>query len=207
MACCGLQIHVPWRYRERYVPKGGTNWRLTQKTGQASFPSPPIPTFVQNPPESALLCQRFVSATIMAPQLDAAKHILIKALLEKGFETKLIASVASCSVRAVQRIRLKQFEMPTQGTNRVSRRSCITPAMRNALYNLLIEQPYLYRCEMAGFLYRKFRKRISERSIGRFLRSISWTRTMIHRIAQQRNADLRGKDGISSQHIRKMALC
>jgi hypothetical protein len=127
----------------------------------------------------------------MAPQLDAAKHILIKTLLKKGFDTKLIASVASCSVRAVQRIRLKQFEMPTQGTNRVSRRSCITPPMRNALCDLLIEQPYLYRCEMADFLYRKFRKRISERSIGRFLRSIGWTRTMIHRIAQQRDADLR----------------
>jgi hypothetical protein len=43
----------------------------------------------------------------MAPQLDAAQHILIKALLKEGFETKLIASEASCSVRAVQRIRLK----------------------------------------------------------------------------------------------------
>jgi len=44
---------------------------------------------------------------------------------------------------------------------------------------------------MADFLYRRFRKRISERSIGRILRSISWTRTTIHRIAQQRNANLR----------------
>ncbi len=34
----------------------------------------------------------FVSATIMTPQLDAAQHILIKALLKEGFETKLIAS-------------------------------------------------------------------------------------------------------------------
>jgi hypothetical protein len=30
--------------------------------------------------------------TIMAPQLDAAQHILIKALLKQEFETKLIAS-------------------------------------------------------------------------------------------------------------------
>jgi hypothetical protein len=52
----------------------------------------------------------------MAPQLDAAQHILTKALLKEVFETELIASEASCSVRAVQRIRLKrqQFEMPTQ---------------------------------------------------------------------------------------------
>jgi len=38
---------------------------------------------------------------IMAPQLDAAQHILIKTLLKEGFETKLIASEALCSVRAV----------------------------------------------------------------------------------------------------------
>jgi hypothetical protein len=54
----------------------------------------------------------------MAPQLDAAQHILIKTLLKEGFETKLIASEASCSVRAVQRIR-QQSEMPTPRTNRV----------------------------------------------------------------------------------------
>jgi transposase len=127
----------------------------------------------------------------MAPQLDAAKHILIKTLLKEEFKPKLIASVALCSIRAVQRIRLKQFEMPIQRANRAGRRSCITPAMENALCDLLLEQPYLYRSEMADFLYRKFRKRISERSLGRFLRSIGWTRTMIHRIAQQRSADLR----------------
>jgi hypothetical protein len=48
----------------------------------------------------------------MTPQLDAAKHILIKTLLKEKFKTKLTASIALCSVRAVQRIRLKQFEMP-----------------------------------------------------------------------------------------------
>ncbi|OBT95741.2 hypothetical protein VE01_06435 [Pseudogymnoascus verrucosus] len=127
----------------------------------------------------------------MAPQLDAVKHSLIKILLKEGFKTKLTASVALCSVRAVQRIRLKQFEMPIQRAKRAGRRSCITPAMDKALCDLILEQPYLYRSEMADFLYRKFRKRISERPLGRFLRSIGCTRTMIHRIAQQRNADLR----------------
>jgi hypothetical protein len=94
-------------------------------------------------------------------------------------------------VRAVQRIQRQQIEMPTPRTNRVGRRSCITPPMRKALCDILIEQPYLYRCEMAEFLYRRFRKRISERSIGRTLRSIRWTRKTIHHIAQQRDADLR----------------
>jgi hypothetical protein len=37
----------------------------------------------------------------MTPQLSAAQHIFIKSLLKEGFENKLIASEASCSVRAV----------------------------------------------------------------------------------------------------------
>jgi hypothetical protein len=109
----------------------------------------------------------FVSA-IMAPQPSAAQHILIKSLLEEGFENKPIASEASCRVRAVQRIRLKQFELPTPRTNRVGRRSCVSP-MQKALCEILIEQPYPYRCEMADSLYRRFCKRISDRSIGRIL--------------------------------------
>ena len=81
--------------------------------------------------------------------------------------------------------------MPTPRTNCVGRRSCITSPMQKALRDILIERPYLYRCEMADFFYRRFRKRISERSIGWILRSTRWTRTTIHRIAQQRDADLR----------------
>jgi hypothetical protein len=64
-------------------------------------------------------------------------------------------------------------------------------AILQALCDKLIEQPYLYRCEMADFLYRRFRTRVSERSIGRTLRSIGWTRKTVHRIAQQRDANLR----------------
>jgi len=129
----------------------------------------------------------------MAPPLNDAQHLLIEALLKEGFETKLIASKARCSKRAVQRIRLKrqQSEMPTPRTNHVGRRSCIIPPMQKALCNKLIEQPYLYRYEMADFLYRRFRKRISDRLIGRILRLIGWTRTTIRRIAQQRDTDLR----------------
>ena len=130
-------------------------------------------------------------SAIIAPQLNATQHILIKSLLKQGFENKLIASEASCSVRAVQRIRLKQFEIPTLRTNRVGRRSCITSPMQKVLCDILIEKLYLYRCEIADLLYRRFRKRISDRSIGRILRSIGWTRTTIRRIVQQRDTDLR----------------
>jgi hypothetical protein len=94
-------------------------------------------------------------------------------------------------MRAVQRIRLGHVEISTLRTNHVGRRSYITSPMKKALFDTLTKQPYLYRCEMADFLYRRFRRNISERLAGRILRSTGWTRTTIHRITQQRHADLR----------------
>jgi hypothetical protein len=122
-----------------------------------------------------------VSATTPAPQLDAAQNLLIETLLKGGFETKLIASEASCSVRAVH-LKRQQFEMPTP---RVGPRSCITSPMQQTLCDILTERPYLYRCEMADFLYYRFCKRILERSIGPTLWLTGWMRTTIYRIAQQ----------------------
>jgi hypothetical protein len=115
----------------------------------------------------------FVSSTTMPPQLDAATHVLIESLLKEEFETKLIALEASCSLRTAQRERRKrnQSEMPTPRTNRAGRYSYITSSMQEALLNKLIKKPYLYRCEIADFFYRRFRQRVSERSIGRLLRS------------------------------------
>lgn len=127
----------------------------------------------------------------MAPQLDEARRLLIKTLLKKGFDTKLIASKALCSVRTVQRIRRERDKLPTRRSARRGRRNCITAHMQQALHNKLAERSDMYQCEMADFIYRKFRKQISERSIGRTLRSIGWTRKTIRRIAQQRDADLR----------------
>lgn len=63
--------------------------------------------------------------------------------------------------------------------------------MQEALRNELAERSDMYRCEMADFLYRKFTEQISERSVGRTLGSMGWTRKTIRRIAQQRDADLR----------------
>lgn len=77
----------------------------------------------------------------MAPHLYSARRVLIEALLTKGFESKLIASKASCAVRAVQRIQeRRQSEMPTR-TARVGRRSCTTSPMREDLRNMLTKYP------------------------------------------------------------------
>lgn len=128
----------------------------------------------------------------MAPQLDLARRVLVESMVERGFNTNTIALHASCNRRTVQRIRSERHRsMPTRRTARAGRRSCISPAMQKALCDKLSELPDLYRSEMADFLYSAFGKRVSERSIGRTLRSIGWTRTTVRRIAQQRDADLR----------------
>jgi hypothetical protein len=100
----------------------------------------------------------------MALQLNTAQRILIINLLKEGFEAKLIVTEASRSVRTVQRIRLKMDSGPKcyPKTNRVGRRGCITPLMQKP-WDILIAQPYMYRCAMADFLCRRFRKRISDR--------------------------------------------
>ena len=85
-------------------------------------------------------------------------------LLRKELETNFSTLSSLVCVRAVQRIR-QQFEIPTPRTNRVGRRSCITSPMQKTVCGTLIDQPYLYRHEMADFLYYRLRKRISERSI------------------------------------------
>ena len=131
----------------------------------------------------------------MAPQLDAATHFLIHALLEEGYKSSIIASVAQCSIRAVQRIQLKKKKkrtsMSTPRQRRVGRRSRITPSMGKYLLALLREEPDIYMEEMADCLFERFGDRVSERSIGRFLRSAGWSRKKIRRIAHQRDDDLR----------------
>ena len=78
-------------------------------------------------------------------------------------KTKLIASEASCSMRAVKKIRSKRQHFE---------RSIPRTAMREALLDKLTEQPYLYRYKIADFFYHRFGKRVSERSIGQTLRSM-----------------------------------
>jgi transposase len=131
----------------------------------------------------------------MAPPLDDDTHDLIDALLQQGFEYKHIAREAKCSIRTVQkksRSRRQQhhFTMPYQRPH-VGRPSCVTSPIRTAFANQLIETLDLYRREMARFFHSEFGARISERSIGRLLRRMDWTRKTIHRIAQQRDADNR----------------
>jgi transposase len=129
----------------------------------------------------------------MVPQLDFLQRNQIKSMLKLGYTNRIIASDASCSIRAVQRIRLKREASDTLTTirARVGRRSSITPTMRKALRYILTERPDMYRDELIDFINKNFGKRVSERAIGQSLRSMGWSRTTIRCIAQQRDDDLR----------------
>jgi hypothetical protein len=93
---------------------------------------------------------RFRSATTIVPPLDDTTYILIGTLLKQGFENKLIASEASCSVRTVQRIRLKrqQPEMPTPRSRRrlgvfiIVRYKLMAPRNKHRIAFWLIHQKF-----------------------------------------------------------------
>jgi hypothetical protein len=117
------------------LPLQKQNWLATVST-----------IFLRHSSTPLLSCHPFLSAN-MPPQLNVAQHILINTLLKEGFDTQLIATEALCSVRAVQRIRLKRqlSEMPNpRRTKTVGRRSRITSPMQEALCDVLIKEPYLY---------------------------------------------------------------
>ncbi|KAI9146747.1 hypothetical protein HJFPF1_13485 [Paramyrothecium foliicola] len=128
----------------------------------------------------------------MAPALDPVDRILIGHMLQEGFDTRAIAANVGCSPRAVQRIRREQeravSDMPRRKPRR-GRRSCITPAMKKALYDMLIEEPYLYIDELAENLHEQFGKKVPLSSVALAVKD--WPRKKMRYIAQQRDEDLR----------------
>lgn len=92
----------------------------------------------------------------MAPPLEAADRSLIKILLQEGFKTQDIVSVVKCSPRTVQRIHREkeQPDMPRRKA-RPGRRSCITPPMKKAIYDMLIEDAELYNEELLELILDK----------------------------------------------------
>lgn len=130
----------------------------------------------------------------MAPQLHPKTRGLVHFLLSFGFPPAVIATQARCSARAVRRISCEDpIEMAKRAQSRVGRRSCISEPMRKFLRDVLIKEPDLYRDEMADLLHEEFGGIASERSIGRALQAIDWTRKRMYRTAQQRDPDLRTK--------------
>lgn len=128
--------------------------------------------------------------TDMAPPLEAADRSLIDLLLEEGFGPQVIAQRVKCTARTVQRIsrKKKQPNMPRRKA-RTGRRSCLTPAMRKAIYDMLIEDAELYIEELVEFILESFSKKVSKSSVARAVKD--WPRKKMRYIAQQRDDDLR----------------
>ncbi|KAI9146699.1 transposase-like protein [Paramyrothecium foliicola] len=63
------------------------------------------------------------------------------------------------------------------------------PAMKKALYDMLIEEPYLYIDELAENLHEQFGKKVPLSSVALAVKD--WPRKKMRYIAQQRDEDLR----------------
>ena len=74
---------------------------------------------------------------------------------------------------------------------RGGRPKSISPPMLSALCERLIEKPDMYRDEMAVFLYDEFDTLVTISSICRALAAAGWSKKVVRRVAQERNADLR----------------
>jgi transposase len=130
----------------------------------------------------------------MAPNLAKSQHQLIHDMILSESLTQVeMADVAGCSERTIRNItsNVQLYGTTKAPGNRAGRRRRITPSMLAALCEHLIEKPGLYRDEMAVFLYDEFEVLISVSCIGRALASIKWTKKVIRRIANERNAELR----------------
>lgn len=99
--------------------------------------------------------------TNMALPLEAADRSLIDILLEEGFGTQVIAQRVKCTARTVQWMsRKKKQPNISRRKARTSRCSCLTPAMRKAIYDILIEDTELYIKELVEFILKSFSKKV-----------------------------------------------
>jgi transposase len=129
----------------------------------------------------------------MAPRLSDADHEMMKAMIQSGETTKQIAQAIPCDPRTVRkaRVRYQLFESSKAPPNRVGRRKKVTPYKRDALLDRLAGHPTTDRSEMVTFLRDEFEDEVSLSTISRLLKDARWTRKNCHRVAQQRNPELR----------------
>jgi transposase len=130
----------------------------------------------------------------MAPKISASQLELIRdMILSKSLKQVDMAAVAGCSDRSIRSIasNLRIFGNTRGPASGVGRRRSITPQMREALRERLLEKPGLYQDKMAIFLHDEFNVLVTTSSIWRALESMGWTKKSARRVAKERNADLR----------------
>ncbi|RYC79785.1 hypothetical protein BFJ63_vAg17333 [Fusarium oxysporum f. sp. narcissi] len=129
----------------------------------------------------------------MAPRLSDADHEMMKAMIQRGEPTKQIAQAIPCDPRTVRKAkaRYRLFASTKAPPNRVGPYKKVTPYKRDALLDRLTEHPTTDRSEMVTFLRDELEDEVSLSTISRLLKDAQWTRKNCHRVAQQRNPELR----------------
>ncbi|CZS75078.1 unnamed protein product [Fusarium graminearum] len=129
----------------------------------------------------------------MAPRLSDADHEMMEAMIQRGETTKQIAQAIPCDPRTVRKAkaRYRLFESTKAPPNRVGRYKKVTPYKRDALLDRLAGHPTTDRSEMVTFLRDEFEDEVSLSTISRLLKDARWTRKNCHRVARQRNPELR----------------
>jgi len=121
----------------------------------------------------------------MAPNLAAAQHNQIRDMVLSGELTDVqMASIAGCSERSIQTIRLnlRLFGTTKAPPNGVGRPRSITPPMLSALCDRLIKKSNMYRDEIVIFLWDEFNALVTTSSIGRALISAGWSKKVARRV-------------------------
>ena len=133
----------------------------------------------------------------MAPHLAKSQVALITGMLSSELFTNSEIAIAAncsthCSTRGERRIHsnVRYYGAPQAPRNSGGRKRSITPVMLDALCEHLLEKPGLYQSEMILFLLDEFDVLVTASSIGRALRSRSWTKKQIRCIVNELNADL-----------------
>jgi len=130
----------------------------------------------------------------MALNLTTIQHSLLQGmLLEATISDAEIAATVECSERLVRSARsnLLHFGSTRAPSNGGGRLAKITPPMKAALREHLLEKPTLYEEEMVAFLKEMFKVQVARSSIGQVLKSMGWSKKKARYVAQERNADLR----------------
>jgi len=124
----------------------------------------------------------------MAPNLSATQHDLLRGmLLETTISDADIAATVECSERSVRSARsnLLLFGSTRAPSNGGGRPAKITPPMKAALQEQLLEKPTLYQEEMVAFLKEKFGVQVARSSVGQVLNSMGWSKKNARHVAQE----------------------
>ncbi|KAM0714702.1 hypothetical protein Q7P37_009719 [Cladosporium fusiforme] len=130
----------------------------------------------------------------MAPNLTTIQHELLRGMLLGSTSSDAeIATAVECSERSVRyaRSNLLRFGSTKAPPNGGGRPAKITPPMKTALREHLLEKPTLYQEEMVTFLEEEFGVQVARSSVGKVLDSVGWSKKKTRRVAQEQNADLR----------------